>query len=159
MTGLILEKSGRLLLIVLLSQPLLAQEKITKQTREYQSSADKTTGLKYDVAYQANGKAKPLLVVMHGYSGSRISVKDDLEVLANKGVFALAPDMRGSGDSAGKWDSCGVEVHDILDAVLHAIKEFSKEIDPRNRNIIGYSGGGGECHCLCGAFSGLVPNL
>jgi hypothetical protein len=155
MAGPILEKSSRLLLIVLLSPPLLAQEKITKQTRVYQSSADKTTGLKYDVAYQANGKAKPLVVVMHGYSGSRTSVKDDLEVLANKGVFALAPDMRGSGDSAGKWDSCGVEVHDILDAVLHAIKEFPKEIDPRNRNIIGYSGGGGNAIACAVRFPAL----
>ncbi len=131
-------------LLVLANQPLLAQEKITKETVEYASSADKTAKLKYDVAYQANGKTKPLVVVMHGYSGSRVSVKDDLEILANKGVFAVAPDTRGCGDSGGKWDSSGLDIHDILDAVMSVLTKYPKEIDPRNRNIVGYSGGGGN---------------
>jgi pimeloyl-ACP methyl ester carboxylesterase len=52
--------------------------------------------------------------------------------------------MRGRGQSAGKWDSGGLDVHDILDAVLEAVRLYPTEVDAANLNIVGYSGGGGN---------------
>jgi pimeloyl-ACP methyl ester carboxylesterase len=126
--------------------PALAEEKPTPTfaTFEYASRVDGTKPLKADIGYVADGKVKPLLVVMHGYSGSRKAVALDVKELATRGVFAVAADMRGCGDSAGKWDSGGLDVHDIADAVLTAIDKYPKEIDARNLNIVGYSGGGGN---------------
>lgn len=131
-------------LLETLDSPAGAAAKLTSETFEYASSVDGVKPLKADVAFRPDGKPKPLLVVMHGYSGSRKAVTLDLQELAERGVFAVAPDMRGCGDSAGKWDSGGLDVHDIVDAVLAAVAKYPKEIDPRNLNIVGYSGGGGN---------------
>ena len=113
-----------------------------RETFEYASSVDGTKPLLADVAFPRDGKPKPLLVVMHGYNGSRTDVSDDMVVIAERGVFCVAPDMRGRGGSAGIWDSCGLDVHDILDATLEAVRRYPREIDPANLNILGYSGGG-----------------
>jgi dienelactone hydrolase len=110
----------------------------------YESTVDQTKPLQAEVAYAADGKKKPLIVVMHGYGGNKKDVAPDIRELAEKGLFAIAPDMRGAGGSAGKFDSGGVEIHDIVDAVLVAIKKFPNEIDARNLNVVGYSGGGGN---------------
>lgn len=110
----------------------------------YASSVDGTQPLLADVAYLPDGRPKPLLVVMHGYGGARDAVTPDLLELAPRGVFALAPDMRGRGGSAGRWDSGGLDVHDILDAVRAALARYPADIDTRNLNIVGYSGGGGN---------------
>jgi len=110
----------------------------------YVSSADGTRPLVADVAFAADGRPKPLLIVMHGYGGTRKDVTRDLEELSARGVVAVAPDMRGRGDSAGRWDSGGLDVHDILDATLAAVSRYPAEIDARNLNIVGYSGGGGN---------------
>ena len=130
----------------------------TLELLEYASSVDGTKPLKADVAFAANGRAKPLLVVMHGYGGNRKNVSLDLRELAPRGVFALAPDMRGSGDSAGRWDSGGLDVHDILDAVLAAVRRWSHEIDAANLNIAGYSGGGGNAIACVVRFPDLFRN-
>lgn len=114
------------------------------ETIEYASTADGTKPLKADVRFVADGKPKPLVAVMHGYSGNRTTVKADVEAFAARGAFAIAPDMRGVGGSAGKPDSGGLDVHDILDAVLAAVAKYPKEIDARNLNVVGYSGGGGN---------------
>ncbi len=110
----------------------------------YESSVDGTQPLFADVAFRADGKSKPLIVVMHGYNGDRTAVAQDIRDLAKLGFFCVAPDMRGRGKSAGTWDSGGLDVHDILDAVLDSIREFPSEINTGNINIIGYSGGGGN---------------
>jgi pimeloyl-ACP methyl ester carboxylesterase len=113
-------------------------------TINYVSTVDGTQPLLADVAFIPDGRPKPLLVVMHGYSGERTDVAQDLQELAPRGVFALAPDMRGRGGSGGRWDSGGLDVHDIVDAVLATRALHPDEIDPHNLNIVGYSGGGGN---------------
>lgn len=118
--------------------------RLTLETFDYASRIDGTKPLLADAAFVPDGRRKPLLVVMHGYGGGRAAVAQDLRELAARGVFALAPDMRGRGGSAGAWDSGGLDVHDILDAVLAAVGQFPGEIDARNFNIVGYSGGGGN---------------
>jgi len=128
---------------------------IKMETLTYASSADKTAPLYADIALRPDGKPKPLLVVMHGYNGSRADVNLDLKELVEKGVVALAPDMRGSGESAGKWDSGGLDTHDILDAVLAAVAAHPREINARNLNIVGYSGGGGNAIACAVRFPDL----
>jgi len=114
------------------------------ETFEYFSSADGTGPLLADIAFEADGRPKPLAVVMHGYSGCRKDVAADIQDLAARGVAAVAPDMRGRGGSAGVWDSGGLDVHDILDAANAAAAKYAGEVDPGKLNIVGYSGGGGN---------------
>jgi pimeloyl-ACP methyl ester carboxylesterase len=121
----------------------------------YASSVDGTQPLFADVAFVPGGGGKPLLVVMHGYSGGRQAVAQDIRELAQRGVVAIAPDMRGKGGSAGRWDSSGLDVHDILDAVLAAVARYPGEIDARNLSIVGYSGGGGNAIACMTRFPDL----
>jgi len=128
------------------------------QLLEYTSSVDGVGPLKADATFVADGRRKPLLVIMHGYSQGRSAVSADAMSLARRGVFALAPDMRGRGDSAGDWDSGGLDVHDILDAVLAAVRRWPREIDAANLNIVGYSGGGGNAIACMARFPDLFRN-
>lgn len=121
----------------------------------YASSVDGTAPLWADVAYAADGRPKPLVVVMHGYSGSRKNVSPDIRDWAARGCFALAPDMRGRGQSAGRWDSGGLDVHDLVDGLLAALARYPAEIDSKNLNLIGYSGGGGNCFAAMVRFPDL----
>ncbi len=148
-----------LVALLLAAGPAIAADPVT--TRElltYASSVDDVKPLLADVEYVADGKKKPLLVVMHGYRGSRKAVALDVKELAARGVFAVAPDMRGCGDSGGKWDSGGLDVHDILDAVLAAVKKYPQEIDAGNLNVVGYSGGGGNAIACMVRFPDLFRN-
>ncbi|MCE9590948.1 MAG: prolyl oligopeptidase family serine peptidase [Planctomycetes bacterium] len=117
---------------------------VRRETIEYRSSADGTGPLYADVAFIDDGVRRPLLAVMHGYGGSRGAVSLDVDELAAQGVVAVAPDMRGRGGSGGEWDSGGLDIHDIVDALLAAVKQFPDQIDAANINIVGYSGGGGN---------------
>jgi pimeloyl-ACP methyl ester carboxylesterase len=110
----------------------------------YSSSVDGTSPLYVDVVYDDAKSELPIIVVMHGFRGDRSDVGEILERLAQKGLFAAAPDMRGHGESAGKRDSGGVELMDICDAVTCLRESFGNRIDPENVNIVGYSGGGGN---------------
>lgn len=144
-----------ILLVPLASAPAA---EVRVEPLEYASSVDGTRPLKADVAFVPDGKKKPLLIVMHGYSGSRKAVGLDLRELAPRGVVGVAPDMRGCGDSAGKWDSGGLDVHDILDAVLATVRQYPGEVDARNLNIVGYSGGGGNAIACMVRFPDLFRN-
>jgi pimeloyl-ACP methyl ester carboxylesterase len=131
------------------------RQSLTRQTISYASSADGAGPLLADAVLVPDGRAKPLLAVMHGYGGSKGNVARDVLALAPKGVVALAPDMRGKGKSAGRWDSGGLDVLDILDAVLAAVRAFPGEVDARNLNIVGYSGGGGNAIACAVRFPDL----
>lgn len=95
-----------------------------------------------DLCFRPSRKKLPLIVVMHGYSGGRDPVRPDILRLAEKGLFAIAPDMRGRGKSGGVWDSGGLDVMDIYDAVQFCCKKFPRQVDATNLNVMGYSGGG-----------------
>lgn len=115
-------------------------------TFRYDSRADDTVGLLADACFHDDGKKKPIVLVMHGYKGSRGDVSEDLDDLARYGLFTIAPDMRGRGDSPGQWDTGGLDVHDAVDAAFAAASRFSGQADPDNLNIVGYSGGGGNAY-------------
>lgn len=114
------------------------------QSLPYRSSVDGIQPLFVDVCFKPGRKKLPLIVVMHGYGGGAEAVRPDIVRLAEKGLFAIAPDMRGRGRSAGRFDSGGLDVMDIFDAVQFCCRKFARQIDPTNLNIIGYSGGGGN---------------
>ncbi|MFH1006755.1 MAG: alpha/beta fold hydrolase [Candidatus Latescibacterota bacterium] len=126
-----------------------------KQKILYSSSVDGTSPLYVDAVYNDALSGLPIVVVMHGYRGDRFAVSDTLERLAQKGLFAVAPDMRGHGDSAGKRDSGGVELMDIYDAIVCLRESFGNRIDPGNVNIVGYSGGGGNVFSCVTKFPDL----
>jgi pimeloyl-ACP methyl ester carboxylesterase len=138
--------------LAFIASALLSVQAMSQTTNElpvatfhYASSVDGTVPLFADVCYRKDGKPKPVIAVMHGFSGRRDNVAKDIRDLAALGLVAVAPDMRGRGQSAGRFDSGGLDVHDIVDALLVTARKFPAEVDARNINIVGYSGGGGNC--------------
>ena len=117
---------------------------LVTKTLHYHSRADGAGPLYADYCYRDDGKAKPLLLVMHGYSGNRTAVAADIRALAQHGVVAVAPDMRGGGESAGRWDSGGLDVYDAVDAMFAVHAEIPAQVDAGKWHIVGYSGGGGN---------------
>lgn len=112
----------------------------------YASSFDGVAPLRALAAYAANGTPKPLMVCMHSYGGDRRMMANCLAGRAEKGMFAIAPDMRGRAESAGRRDDGGVEIADIYDAIQAAIRQFPAEIDSSQIHIAGWSGGGGNVY-------------
>jgi len=121
----------------------------------YTSRVDGTGPLWADVAYVPDGQPKPLLAVMHGFAGDRALVAQDIRDLAVEGVFAVAPDMRGCGSSAGEFDGCGLQVCDLVDALTEAARLWPGEADAANLNVVGYSGGGGNAIAAAVRFPDL----
>jgi len=114
------------------------------ETLEHTSRADGTKPLLFDVCYKPVRQKLPLIVVLHGYSGKKEFCRPDILRLAEKGLFAVAPDIRGRGGSAGPFDCCGLDVMDIYDAVQVCCRRFARQVDTSNLNVMGYSGGGGN---------------
>lgn len=112
------------------------------ETLEHTSRADGTKPLLFDVCYKPVRQKLPLIVVLHGYSGKKEFCRPDILRLAEKGLFAVAPDIRGRGGSAGPFDCCGLDVMDIYDAVQFCCRTFARHVDATNLNVMGYSGGG-----------------
>ena len=113
-------------------------------TLRYSSTADGARPLVLDVCFKPSRRKLPLIGGVHGYSGERGAVRPDILRLADKGLFAIAPDLRGRGASAGAFDSGGLDTMDILDAVRFCCRKFAGQVDKSNLNVMGYSGGGGN---------------
>ena len=114
------------------------------ETLQHTSSIDGTKPLLFDVCFKPSRQKLPLIVVLHGYSGKKEHCRSDILRLAERGLFAIAPDIRGRGGSAGRFDSCGLDVMDVYDAVQFCCRKFARQVDASNLNVIGYSGGGGN---------------
>ena len=118
---------------------------LSVQTVSYRSSFDGTTPLLLEVGFDPSRQGMPILVLMHGgYPGTRLPMLRPLEHYASKGLFCVAPSLRGRDGSAGPPDSYGVEVHDIYDAVQYCKRAFPKYVDQTNVNIWGGSAGGAD---------------
>jgi alpha/beta superfamily hydrolase len=115
----------------------------------YRSSVSHLDPLKAWMAYRPDGRRKPVVVAMHGYGdpvlrhGGR-RMLGTTRSYAERGLFALAVDLRGREESAGQRDDGGLEVMDIYDAVQAAVAQYPGEADPTCVNLIGWSGGGGN---------------
>lgn len=122
------------------------------ETVEYQSSVDATGPLVADVAFEPDGKSKPVVLLMPGYTDSRVRLSEDIVEWGSRGIFAITPDMRGLGDSSGEFDSGGLDVHDAVDAIGAVAKLWPDEIDTTNCSAAGYSGGGGNVFSMAVRF-------
>ncbi len=131
---------------------------VVAQAFEYAGSSG-LAPLKGEVRYPASGGKLPLVVVMHGYSGTVSAVVPKMERLAQRGVFAVGVQMRGRGGSAGTPDSGGLEILDIYDAVQYVLGHFADRIDPLNVNLWGYSGGGGNAFSCAVRFPDLFNQI
>jgi len=129
---------------------------VKKQTFSYSSSIDGLAPLHADAVFHDDGRLKPLVAVMHGFHCTRGHVAADCAALAERGLFCVAPDMRGHADSAGCHDCGGLQICDIVDALSEAARLWPGEIDLRNINAVGYSGGGGNVMSLFTKFPDLL---
>jgi pimeloyl-ACP methyl ester carboxylesterase len=125
------------------------------ETLEYASLLDGTAPLYADLVYEEGARKLPLVVVMHGYNGNRAHVRATAQRMAGKGVATLAPDMRGCGQSAGRFDSGGLQIMDIYDAIQAALRDHAELVDESNISIIGYSGGGANATAAATKFPDL----
>jgi pimeloyl-ACP methyl ester carboxylesterase len=91
---------------------------------------------------------------MHGWHGQvKASHPDNVAPPRCREWFLIEPEMRGRGDSTGKQDANGWELHDVVDAVEFAKAHFADSIaDPDAIHLIGGSGGGGNTLGLVGKF-------
>lgn len=85
---------------------------------EYTVTVDSWDGtpLVADLYVPGDGEGPyPSLVFMHGSGGNRSDYRPEALAAARAGYVALAPDMRGFGDSGGEWSVNGPkEVADVL---------------------------------------------
>ncbi|MBI3985882.1 MAG: alpha/beta fold hydrolase [Lentisphaerae bacterium] len=126
------------------------------RTVKYRSSIDGLGPLYADLIYRPDGRPKPLTAVLHGFHCTRGHVTPDGVALARRGLFCVMPDMRGHGDSAGQHDCGALQICDIVDALGHAARRVPGEIDRRNVNAVGYSGGGANVLSLMTKFPDLL---
>ncbi len=122
----------------------------------YTSAIDGLTPLHADVVFRPDGIAKPMALVLHGFHCRRQSVAADCDALAAAGVFCVAPDMRGHGDSAGAHDCGALQLCDAVDALREAAAACPAECDPARISALGYSGGGGNVLGLLTKFPDLL---
>jgi pimeloyl-ACP methyl ester carboxylesterase len=117
----------------------------------YSSTIDTAiTTLRGRIAWADGFRNRPILVMMHSYSGSNAEMGTIVvERFAKRGFFVLVPDLRGYGSSGGTVDMSAREMHDLWDMVFWARTNHADKIDMRlgRGAMVGYSDGG--CHTLC----------
>ncbi|MBM4047563.1 MAG: alpha/beta hydrolase [Planctomycetes bacterium] len=83
-----------------------------------------------------------LVVLAGGVPGSRKPAEEEIERLARRGLFVVAPSLRGRDGSQGECDCTGREVYDVLDAVEHVKAKFGEFVNTNAVSVLGYSAGG-----------------
>jgi len=127
--------------------PVLETADLRSETCTFPSSVTESIRtLQCRVAFRASwsGAPRPIKVVMHGLSGQSSQMLGVMAEARSAGFFAVAPEMRGRGESDGRPDIGGVEIHDIVDAVEHVKRQYRAYADPNTVVIEGFSGGGGN---------------
>lgn len=107
----------------------------------------------YTISLPAPGPA-PLLLRMHGWHGTVKAYHPDNVDSAIAGIFnEIHPEMRGRGDSGGRPDANGWELHDAVDALAAHAARFPTTVAPHLPPLLwGGSGGGGNVMGLLGKF-------
>ncbi len=76
------------------------------------------------LAYDAEGDG-PLVVLLHGFPQSRMTWKDSLPALARAGFRAVAPDLRGYGDSPTPEGIDAYRMSEVVGDVAELIESLS----------------------------------
>lgn len=119
-------------------------EEFMEEDFTFTSTFDARGPLYARAIYMPSAQNYPLMIVQHGYGGSRNDVMYSARQMARNGYFCVAVDTRGWGGSAGVHDDGGIEIMDIYDAIEKSKQLYSLKIDPNRVSIIGYSNGGGN---------------
>jgi dienelactone hydrolase len=79
---------------------------------------------------QDEGTPKPLVILSHGFGGAKEDLKDEMEMLADMGYYAVAMDNHGHGNRVGPDFASRVFQHDLLNVyqVRRLIKETADDI-------------------------------
>ena len=124
-------------------RPEAAPTEFVKEEIEYASSIDDIAPINAAVAYNKLRKNAPILVVLAGgVPGTRQPADEEIERLSRKGLFVIAPSLRGRDGSGGKCDCMGREVYDLFDAVEHVRRHYADLVDPDVVSLLSYSAGG-----------------
>ncbi|MGI6082071.1 MAG: alpha/beta hydrolase family protein [Limnochordia bacterium] len=116
----------------------------------YSSSRDADCALCMDVYLPA--RPAPVLLLFHGWHGTRKSTRPTAEILAPYFVVVNV-DMRGRDKSGGAPDANGWELLDGVDAVNHVRGHYAEFIrDPETVYVLGSSGGGGNTYAIMAKF-------
>jgi pimeloyl-ACP methyl ester carboxylesterase len=108
----------------------------------FSSSIDRTGPLWARAFYNPKYHKHPLMVIQHGYQGTRLDIAYSARRIAENGFFCVAIDTRGCGGSGGTNDDGGVEIMDIYDGIEATKLRYTRMVDPDRISIIGYSNGG-----------------
>jgi dienelactone hydrolase len=133
-----------LLVFACLATPSWSGQQIVRDEFTFTSSFDGTGPLYATAVYQEGARKQPMMVVQHGYGGKRKDVYFSAERMAARGYYCICIDTRGRGESAGTRDDGGIEIMDLYDGILSAIKRYAGRIDGSRISIVGYSNGGGQ---------------
>ena len=76
------------------------------------------------LAYDSEGDG-PLVVLLHGFPQSRMTWRDTLPILARAGFRAVAPDLRGYGDSPKPEGVDAYQASEIVGDVAELIESMS----------------------------------
>ena len=79
-----------------------------------------------NLAYDSEGDG-PLVVLLHGFPQSRRTWKESLPILARAGYRAVAPDLRGYGDSPKPKGIDAYQASEFVADVAALIESLSKE--------------------------------
>jgi len=120
--------------------------KLLKEEFSFHSSFDNTGPLLGMVIYAEKASKYPMMVVQHGYGGSRENVVYSAERMARRGYFCVLISTRGWGGSAGANDDGGIEIMDIYDGMHFAAKKYAGKVDISKASIVGYSNGGANAY-------------
>lgn len=89
---------------------------------------------------------QPVAAVLHGFAENIDAITDQtMQHYAAAGCLALAVAMRGRNGSDGSPDASGLEIGDIIDAVIDARTRYATASQVAAFPA-GYSGGGGNAH-------------
>lgn len=112
------------------------------------------------ILHLPNRKKSPVIIMCHGFTGSKIGTAYGLFVQAarefcKKGFAVLRFDFRGSGDSEGKFEDQTIEteVEDTKSA-LGFVKKIPT-IDKNKIGIIGFSRGGAVAIIAASMYKGI----
>ncbi len=94
----------------------------------------------------------PGVLVVHGFGGTKETTFADMRDLAARGMYVLAYDVRGQGQSGGQADMMGP---DTIADEAHVLRWFHEQVGPTRTGVYGISQGG--VHALMAAIFNCGP--